>query len=307
MDITFPGLASLNDAVNIAYLQALQGGAPPVWQEFAYDATSTGTDEVYPFMAGIPGLREWVGERVTHELSVATFTIRNKTWENTIGVKREDIEDDKLQLIIQPATMLGANVKAFPDQEVAALMKNGHTTLTYDNQNFYDVAHPNYTSSGQPTTVANYTTGAGPSWYLFDTSLPVRALIYQTRRPFRIVPRFSLTDPVVFDNNQFVWGVDGRANAGYGLWHLSYRSDTTLNLANIIAARTAMATLRRPDGTPMGLADGGSTVMVVPTALYSTAQAYATNEWDPNPPTAGTMQPNTVRGLFRVIENKYLN
>ena len=307
MDITFPALASITDAVNIAYRDGLQGGAPSVYDQFCYDATSVGSEEVYPFMAGLPGLREWVGERVVHSLSMTTFSIYNRTWENTIAVKRENIEDDKFHTLIQPARLLGGNVKAFPDIQIASLLKNGHTTPTYDGQNFFDLAHPNYTSTGAATTVANYQAGASTSWYLMDISTAIRAFIWQTRRPFKIIPRFSLTDPVVFDNNEFVWGVDGRANAGYGLWHFAYRSDNTLNQANIIAARTAMATLRRQDGTPMGLGAAGQLVMVVPTALASLAQAYATNENDPNPPTAGTLQPNQVQGQFKAVENQFLN
>lgn len=88
MEISFPALASINDSVNIAFRDALQNGAAPVWNQFAYDAQSIGAAEVYPFLAGIPGLREWVGERVVHGLGMTTFTIANKTWENTIGVRR---------------------------------------------------------------------------------------------------------------------------------------------------------------------------------------------------------------------------
>ncbi len=302
--ITFPTLQSVNDAVSLAYLQGLMGVGQPIYKRFAYDAPSTGRQEIYPMLSGLSGLREWVGDRVVKSLGLSTFTIANKTFEETIAVKREDIEDDRFGMLTPAAQEMARNAANLPDLLIAALMKAGHTTLTYDGHNFFDTAHPNYTSTGAPNTVANYVTGAGPSWYLLDVSRTIRAFIYQTRRPYRIVPRFSMTDPVVFDNDEYVWGVDGRSNAGFGLWHYAYRSDTTLNLANLITARTTMASLRRPDGAPMGIAAANSLLLVVPTALYNTAKAYAENEFDP---LAGTLTPNTMRGMVTAIEDPWLN
>ncbi len=305
--ITFPVLASVNDAVSLAYLEGQLSVGASIYKRFTYEAPSTGRQEVYPMFAGLPGLREWIGDRVVHSLSLSTFTIANRTFEETIAIKREDLEDDRLGLLKPAAHELGLNAQVLPDLLIAQLMRNGHTTLTYDNQNFFDVAHPNYTDTGAPTTVFNYQAGAGPSWYLLDVSRLFRAFIYQSRRPFRIIPKFSLTDPSVFYDNEYTWGVDGRGNAGYGLWHYAYRSDAALTQANLNTARTAMATLRRPDGSPMGIAAGNATLLVVPTSLYSTAKGYAENEFDPNPAAAGTLVPNQMRGLVQAVENQWLN
>ena len=303
--ITFPLLQSLNDAVSLAYLQGLLASGPSVYQQFCYDASSTGREEVYPMLAGLSGLREWVGDRVVKSLSVSTFSILNKTFEETISVKREDVEDDRFGLLTPAAQELSRNAAHLPDLLVASLMKNGHTALTYDGQNFFDTAHPNYTAAGAPTTVANYVAGAGPNWYLLDMSRPsLRGFIYQRRRPFVIVPKFSMTDPSVFFDNEYVWGVDGRSNAGYGLWHYAFMSGATLNLANLQSARTAMASLRRPDGAPMGIGAANSLLLVVPTALYPTAKAYAENEFDPQ---ASALTPNTIRGMIKAVENPWLN
>lgn len=302
MQITFPALASINDAVNLAFNSQLYA-AKTLYKEFTFDATSAGAAEVYPRLDMLTGLREWIGDRVVKSLSQETFTITNRTFEETIGIKREDIEDDRYGILTPVAQEMGQDAGRLPDLLIASLMKNGTSTLAYDGEDFFGASHPNYTSTGGATTVANYASGAGPSWYLIDGTRVLKPFIFQNRRPFRLVAKFSLTDPSVFFDNEFVWGVDGRCNAGMGLWQLAYRSDATMNLANLIAARLAMATIRRPDGSPMGIGQNGL-LLVVPTALYPTAVAYTQNEFDP---LAGTLTPNTFRGLARAIENPWLN
>lgn len=304
--ITFPFLASVNDGVSLAYLRGLLGGAPSVYSEFCFDASSTGSEEIYPMLAGLRGLREWVGDRVVNGLSLSTFRIANKSFEETISVARPNLEDDKYGMLTPAAQELGQDAKDLPDLLTAALMKNGHTALTFDGQNFFDTAHPNYTSTGAGTTVPNYVTGSGPSWYLLDTSRPsIRGFIYQRRRPYVIVPKFSLTDPSVFFDNEYVWGVDGRSNAGYGLWHFAFRSDAALNLANLESARAQMASLRRPNGAPMGIGAARTLKLVVPTALYPLAKGYCENQFDPGQPS--NLTPNTFRGMATALENNWLN
>ena len=306
MDISFPALQSINDAVNLQFNNQLWA-APGIYKKFSFDASSTGAAEVYPRLDMIPGLREWVGERVVNWLTQETFTIKNKTFEGTIGVKREDIEDDKFGLLSPVAAQLGENAGHLPDLLVAQLLINGHTTLGVDGQNFFDLAHANYTNAGAATTIANYMAGSGnPSWYLIDTTKVLQPFIYQTRRPFKLIPKFSLEAENVFWADEFIWGVDGRANAGYGLWQLAYKSDAPLTVANLLTARTTMATWRRPDGAPMGI---NGNLLVVPTALYAQARAYCENELLPpgDPLATGSYVGNDFKGLASALENVWLN
>jgi phage major head subunit gpT-like protein len=196
---------------------------------------------------------------------------------------------------------MGQTAGRLPDLLIASLMKNGTSTIGIDNQNFFDAAHPNFTASGGVTTQPNYQAGSSPSWYLIDTSQVLRPFIFQRRRPFVLTPRLSLTDPSVFDRNEFQWGTDGRCNAGYGLWQFAFRSDAQLNLANLEAARVTMANWRRPDGAPMGIKP---TTLMVPTALYPVARAYCENQFDP---LASALTPNTFQGLSKAVENPWLN
>lgn len=60
------------------------------------------------------------------------------------------------------------------------------------------------------------------NWYLLDTTKLIKPFILQVRKDPQLVARTSLTDDNVFDRNEFVWGVDWRGNAGYGLWQLAF-------------------------------------------------------------------------------------
>ncbi len=301
--ITFPFLASINDGVSMSFDTQLYA-AKTLYKEFAYESTSDGAAEIYPRLDQLMGLREWIGDRQVQSLSQESFTITNRTFEQTIAILRTDLEDDRYGMLKPIAEQLGQNAGQLADLLVTSLFQTGTTTLTYDGQYFFDTAHPN-----AGTTATNYQAGSGPSWFLLDTTRIQKPFIYQTRRPFKVIPKFSLTDPSVFFDNEYIWGVDGRCNAGYGLWQLAFRSDAALTLANLTAARTSMASLRRPNGTPMGIGQAGL-MLVVPTSLYPAARAYCENDFlppgDPLVGSSGTVS-NTFKGLAKVLENPWLN
>lgn len=68
-------------------------------------------------------------------------------------------------------------------------------------------------------------TGKVNDYYVLHVGAPVRPLIVQMRRNPEFV---SLTDPGsehVFKHRTFLFGVDGRYNAGYGLWQYAVKVD----------------------------------------------------------------------------------
>src|ERR1700733_5666780 len=108
MEITFPNLQSINDGVSLAYNDQLYAVGTR-YKDFTFEATSTGEAEVYPRLNMLPGLREWVGDRVVNSLSQVTFRIANRMFEETIGVSRTDIEDDRYGMLTPIAGELGMN------------------------------------------------------------------------------------------------------------------------------------------------------------------------------------------------------
>ena len=64
-------------------------------------------------------------------------------------------------------------------------------------------------------------------WFLLCTKRPVKPFIFQSRRKPQLVAKDRPNDDNVFWEKEFVYGVDARCNAGYGLWQLAYGSDGT--------------------------------------------------------------------------------
>jgi phage major head subunit gpT-like protein len=302
--ITAPLLGAINNGLNLSFNSQLYA-APTVYRSFCYDATSTGRDEIYPVLDTIAGPREWLGARVAQQLSAHTFTIKNKKFEQTIAIKRDEVEDDKYGIYTPIAQELGLSAAHFPEILVANLMKSGNATAGYDGQNFFDVAHPNWDATGAAITLGNYTAGSNPGWFLVDNSRALKPFVFQTRIPFNLIARFNEADPSVFDNDEFLWGTRGRMNAGFGLWQLAYYSKAAFTQANLLAARTAMAAIRRPDGTPMGIS---ADTVIVPTTLLAQANSYFSNGLVANDPSTPTvLVESMVRGLFKPVEFKWLN
>lgn len=67
--------------------------------------------------------------------------------------------------------------------------------------------------SNQPTT-----------WYLAQTSLPIKPFAFVQPRAPEFVMKTSSSDDNVFFDRQLVYGVDSREAIGYGLWWLCFRA-----------------------------------------------------------------------------------
>lgn len=111
--------------------------------------------------------------------------------------------------------------------------------------------------------------GSGPAWFLLDTTKQVKPLIFQKRRDYKFTAMTRDEDPNVFMNNEYIYGVDARVNAGYGLWQFAFGSKDTLNAANYAAARAAMRSQKSHSGRPLLITPN---VLVVGPALEDTAR-----------------------------------
>jgi phage major head subunit gpT-like protein len=63
--------------------------------------------------------------------------------------------------------------------------------------------------------------GSDTTWYLADTTKPIKPFVMQFRRKLEFIAFDKSTDKDVFEKREFKYGVDGRGAAGYGLWYLA--------------------------------------------------------------------------------------
>ena len=277
-EISGPFMRALDVGVRTQFNQFLQT-APSMFKTISMVIPSTSRANFYPKLDEVPGIREWLGDRVIHSMKTGGFSIENKPFEGTIGIDRDDIDDDQFGIFNIGIQQLGKNAADFPDILVFGLLKKGATTKCWDGQNFFDTDHETSDADGKTISYANISTPqegetAGPMWFLFDTTQPLQPMIFQNRRDFSITSKTALDDDNVFRNKQFLWGTDGRCNAGFGLWQLAYASTRPLNSQTYGAARAAMASQRRIDGTPYGITPN---ILMVPSALEGQANGLMTS------------------------------
>ena len=284
MQITTATLRGLRISFKTEFQNAFDG-VPQLKDKVAKTIKSSTSSNVYGWLKGLSGMREWLGDRVVDNLSEAEYQLVNKHFEKTIGVDRNHIEDDNLGIYSDSFQLLGDGAARLPEELVWGLLKAGFTTNCWDGQFFFDTDHPVMLADGTQSTYANTDGGAGTPWFLLCTNRPLRPIIYQERKAPNFVSKDREEDENVFNNRQFVYGVDMRCNVGYGLPQLAWGSKQTLNAANYAIARAGVQGMKADGGGPLGLTPN---LLVVPPSLESAARKllnseYATggetNEW----------------------------
>ncbi|MGE4366521.1 Mu-like prophage major head subunit gpT family protein [Thermomonas sp.] len=278
MAIITPALiTSLRTGFSKAFQDAL-AQTPTDWEKVATLVPSSNASNTYGWLGQYPKLREWVGDRVVKDMAAQGYTIANKLYEGTVGVKRTDIEDDNVGIYTPLFAEMGRAARAHGDELVFGLLAAGESTLCYDGQNFFDIDHPVYPNvdgSGTATLVANLQAGTGAPWYLLDTSRALKPLIFQERTTPELEAMTATGDEGVFVRDEYRYGIRYRCNAGFGFWQMAYKSKATLDAANFNAAMAAMQSLKADGGRPLGIKP---TVLVVPPSLRAAAIEIVKNE-----------------------------
>lgn len=292
MLINQQNLQALQTSYSAAFNKSLQE-ARKDYERIATTIPSSSKYNSYNWMGQIPGIREWIGEREIQNLDNFQYLIANKSFEMTVGVPREDIEDDNYGVYTPMMSMMGEQTADFPNSLVFGSMKRGFKEKCFDGKAFFAADHPvgkeSYSNkgtaelseesyaaartammsikgdNGKPLNIVpdllivspknehkarlilkadqiNGTTNvlkdtaellvstelAGESentWYLLCTKRFLKPFIFQQRKKFKFVSMNKEDDTNVFMRKEYLYGVDGRCNAGYGFWQMAYGSD----------------------------------------------------------------------------------
>lgn len=143
-----------------AYDTTLQNS---VASTIAMEVDSNSSEEAYPWLGGLPQVKEFLDERQIETLKAYDFSIKNKEWENTIGVKRTELEDDKLGQIKIRINGLAESVVFHREILTMSLLALGMGSTAagkcFDGQQYFDTAHPititNADGTKSVTTVSN--------------------------------------------------------------------------------------------------------------------------------------------------------
>lgn len=240
-------LNAMYNGFKTAYNDAFAGVAP-MWGKVATLVPSTSKAENYGWLGQFPQLREWIGDRQVKGIAASSYQIVNKKYEASIGVPRDDIEDDSYGILTPLFASMGQAAASHPDELVFPLLTAGWTNRGFDGQYFFDANHP--VGAG---VVSNNGGGSGSAWFLLDTSRPLKPIIFQKRRDYALTSLTDVKDEGVWMRDEYRYGVDARANVGYGFWQMAYGSKQTLDATNFNAAIAAMMAFRSDDGRPLGI------------------------------------------------------
>lgn len=307
MQITPAILDAIFQAFRLDFQAAYEG--TPTWYNLLSTIVPSGTRENrYAWMKKIPRVREWIGERKFNNLVARGYTIINKSFEDSIAIDRDNIEDDQIGVYTADVAMLGSQSAKWMDDLMVACIQAGSTTgLCFDGQPFFNDSHPvdsdvstlgvysnnfpnmpltrdNFITvrqtmvsqlgeDGKPLgimprqlivppqleftaksilnasiiarTVQGTTAGAsetnvlqgmaevlvvpelsnqGDTWYLADSSKPIKAFVAQVRKAPVMTQLVSPTDANVFLHKQYYMGTEMRGNTGYSLPFLASRA-----------------------------------------------------------------------------------
>lgn len=276
MQINRNNLRTLYTGFQTAFQGAFDG-APRDHLQIALEVPSTTSEEEYGWLGQTTRFREWIGDRVIQNVKQHGYTIKNRTYEDTVGVPREAIEDDRYGVYTPLMAQLGQDAAEHPPELVFGLLAAGFTTACYDGQFFFDTDHPVIDANGVEQSVSNHGGGAGTPWYLLDTTRVIKPIILQNRKPYNFVSLDRETDENSFMRKEWLYGVDARLNVGYGLWQLAYGSKQTLDATNFNAALAAMQGLKGDKGKPLGIQPK---LLVVPPPLRAAALSLVVAEND---------------------------
>ncbi|MDO7460705.1 Mu-like prophage major head subunit gpT family protein [Acinetobacter baumannii] len=171
------------------------------YPDIAMVIPSNGAYQDYRWLSNFPQMKEWVGKKNIAKLSEYDYVIRNKNYEATIEVLRDNIEDDQLGIYKPQAESAAWSAKQHPDEIVFEAANAVFTAKCYDGQPMVSANH----KVGK-TTVSNKGTkklsiasqeAARASFGAARTAM--RKFKDEEGRPLNITPNLLLVPPALED------------------------------------------------------------------------------------------------------------
>ncbi len=191
--------------------------------DLAMRVDSSARQEEYRWLGALPGLTEWLGDRAVKDVAQDGFIIKNRDFEATVSVGRNDIEDDSIGAYAPLFSQLGESARQHPDELVFSLMKDGFTNTCFDGELFFDVDHPN----GSQSTWSNKGTSALSAASYETGRQTIMSYINEEGKPLRLVPTHLIVPPQLEKEALDIIRADKSANGASNVW---------INSADIIVA-----------------------------------------------------------------------
>lgn len=192
MVINSANLRGIYVGFNTLFNKAFEAQTPQ-YDQIATVTPSTSDTETYAWLGDIPGMREWIGDREIQNLSAGDYSIKNKSFELTVGVPRNAIEDDKIGVYNPSVQMLGQSAAMHPDKLVFGLLKNGFALKCYDGKSFFATDHP----LGKKGTASNKGTAKLSMASYIAARADMMSLTNSKGEPLGLVPDVLVVPPAL--------------------------------------------------------------------------------------------------------------
>lgn len=142
MQITQANLDALRTTFDKRFQEAYSA-VEPALMPLATEITSSTKTNTYGWLAQQVRLRKWVGPRVAQNLSEHEYTLANETFEGTVELDREDLEDDNLGIFEgQAIPQLAEAAAKHPDERIADVLTSNPTA--FDGLSLFNDSHPDF-------------------------------------------------------------------------------------------------------------------------------------------------------------------
>lgn len=140
MQITPSSLRALQVTIDQRFKTAYNA-VTPISPKIASTIPSGSRGNVYPMTAKLAKLREWEGERRIINAKSYRQVIDNLSYELTLEIDRDDIEDDNIGVYNMTVDEMGQQARLWPDDLVFAAVLAGGTDVAYDGTAFFSNSH----------------------------------------------------------------------------------------------------------------------------------------------------------------------
>lgn len=165
----------------------------------------------YGWMGRLLKMRKWDGPRVIQNLNTFAYQLENEPYELTVGVGRDDIEDDQLGVYNPLFEELGRNAQKWPDQVLKTALQAGTTNTGFDGVAFFSASHPLDPAGNQSN---NFTSTALSATNFATVRASMMAYTGEDSEPLGVYPDTLIVPPQLEDTaNTIVTAEYGAAGA----------------------------------------------------------------------------------------------
>jgi phage major head subunit gpT-like protein len=215
MDINRTNMDELFKSYNTAFSDGMQSAGTVdmpyilTLDDIAMAGSSAGAATVHAWLNQIRGMRKWVGDRVIANIESGRLSVVNDDYENTIEVKRNDIEDDQYGIYAPLMRAMGTSAgMLWMKLAIDALCANGKWA---DDKAFFLTNR----KLGD-NTIANKTTDALSETSFNAAVQEMESYVLHGNEPAEVVPTTLVVGPKLRDTgwniveNQFVSAGTGK-------------------------------------------------------------------------------------------------